>query len=92
LRPLRAMGIAFGAWTSIRMFYYALVDMNRSLVPYWQVATSLSYMALLTVWIWVAWKLTSVVVPHEQLTPVPELNDWTDKWKRTQLSLWRIKH
>lgn len=90
-RPIRAMAIAFGAWTSIATANNAMIDLERSFLPYWQIVRPLSFVALIGAWTWALWK----EVPDPHVAPYPdqvsELSVWTENWNRTQASLRKVK-
>ena len=88
---LRAIAFAFGIWTSIGTINNAVIDLEHSFLPYWQIVRPLSFVALIGAWNWALWKLSPDPEGVESPLPVPELDLWTQHWNRTQSALRRIK-
>jgi hypothetical protein len=88
---LRAIAIAFGAWASIATANNAIIDLEHSFLPYWQIVRPLSFVALLGAWNWALWKEAPEPRVAQHPAPVPELSAWTESWNRTQSSLRRVK-
>lgn len=90
-RQLRAIAIAFGAWASIATANNAIIDLERSFLPYWQIVRPLSFVALIGAWTWALWKEAPEPGVAEHPVQVSELSTWTENWNRTQSSLRRVK-
>ena len=90
-RQLRIIAIAFGAWVSIGTANNAMIDLERSFLPYWQILRPLSFVVLTGTWTWALWKLAPEPRAAQHSVLVPELSAWTESWNRTQSSLRRVK-
>jgi hypothetical protein len=83
-RQLRAIAIAFGAWASIATANNAMIDLEHSFLPYWQIVRPLSFVVLVGAWTWALWREAPEFDLTEYPVRVPELSVWTEHWNRTQ--------
>ena len=90
-RQIRAIAIAFGAWASISTANNAIIDLEHSFLPYWQIVRPLSFVALLGAWNWALWKEAPEPRVAQHPVLVPELSAWAEGWNRAQSSLRRVK-
>ena len=89
-RQILIIAIAFGAWASIGTANNAVIDLERSFLPYWQILRPLSFVALTGTWTWAVWMGVPAVRVADPAR-VTELSAWTESWNRTQSSLRRVK-
>lgn len=54
-RTLWGITVGFGAYVSISTANFALLDLRHSFLPYWQVVSPLSFLAMLGMWTWSVW-------------------------------------
>jgi hypothetical protein len=90
-RQLATIAVAFGAWASIATANNAMIDLERSFLPYWQIVRPLSFVVLIGTWTWALWKEAPEASGAEYPVQAPELAAWTAHWNRTQSSWRRVK-
>ena len=90
-RQLRAIAIAFGAWASVATANNAMIDLEHSFLPYWQIVRPLSFVVLVGAWTWALWREAPDPDLVEYSDRVPELSAWNEHWNRTQSALRRVK-
>jgi hypothetical protein len=80
-RNIRGIALAFGAWVSISTATNAMADLASSFVTYWYYLRPLSFVAMITVWIWALWvyEPNPPIMESESL----ELERWSEDWNRT---------
>lgn len=90
-RQLRVICIAFGVWASIGTANNAVIDLEHSFLPYWQIVRPLSFVALIGTWTWALWSEAPELQIAEYPAQASELNTWTEHWNRTQSAWRRVK-
>lgn len=90
-RQLHSIALAFGAWASIATANNAMVDLEHSFLPYWQIVRPLSFVVLVGVWTWALWMEAPDSDVAESLASESDLSGWTEHWNRTQSALRRVK-
>jgi hypothetical protein len=91
-RNLWGVITGLGIFVSISTVNYAALALMKSFLPYWQIISPVSFVAMLGVWAWALW----VYAPNPPFTAntlgdqQPYLSQWNQAWNRTLGTLRRI--
>ena len=93
-RNVWGIAVAFGAWVSISTANNAVIDLQHSFLPYWQILRPLSFVLMLALWTWAVW----IYAPNPPLAvelatdPDSQHRRWEENWNRTMSTIRRAMH
>ena len=85
-RNIWGLAIGFGAYVSIDVLNFALVDLNGLLLRFIRTIAPVSYIGMLVVWTWALWNYA----PGPERKPGAEwerekvMGEWAQRWERTR--------
>jgi hypothetical protein len=94
-RNIWGIAVAFGAHVSILTANNAMIDLTmHSFLPYWQVLSPLSFVAMLGIWNWAVWVYAPnpPIAAAEMAEQDAQLNWWEEGWNRTISAARRVMH
>lgn len=91
-RNVWGIAVGFGAYVSVNVLNFALLEMSPSLFHYYRTIVPISFAGMLAIWTWGLW--TYAPNPRASIEPAKarpeEILWWTRRWERTLTAVRKV--